>query len=146
MSPAACRATITMPGVWLGRMRGPSAAATPPSACRAAVAVDSLEDWRGGTGGKSAPATPTGSVSCGKYGDFIGGFAVGNWGTISGSYATGDVVGTSIVGGLRSLGLDGIIISSYATGDVTGLRRRRAGRRRQRRHHRELRHWHSDCR
>ncbi|MHB1092944.1 two-partner secretion domain-containing protein [Thiobacillus sp.] len=53
-------------------------------------------------------------------GQFTGALAGRNYGTISNSYATGTVSGTSQVGGLVGLSNSGTISDSHATGAVTG--------------------------
>ena len=49
----------------------------------------------------------------------VGGLAGGNWGTVIGSHATGNVSGTNNVGGLAGWNA-GPISTSYATGNVSG--------------------------
>jgi hypothetical protein len=58
----------------------------------------------------------TGTVTGGNY---VGGLAGGNRGTISDSYSTGMVIGVSHVGGLVGTN-SGTIISSYSAGAVAG--------------------------
>ena len=50
----------------------------------------------------------------------VGGLTGDNSGRISASYVTGDVSGSSYVGGLVGLNFFGVISASYATGDVSG--------------------------
>ena len=62
------------------------------------------------------------NVMIGSSGNNIGGLVGGNTGAnarIVNSYATGDVEGNSLFGGLTGLN-DGKVINSYAMGDVTG--------------------------
>jgi len=59
-------------------------------------------------------------VTGGNYvGELVGS---NNWGTVSNSYATGEVSGNQYVGGLvgRNWGFGGTIANSYSTGNVTG--------------------------
>jgi hypothetical protein len=53
-------------------------------------------------------------------GDNIGGIAGTNTGTVENCYATGNVKGTSNVGGIVGRNNSGAIRHSYATGNVTG--------------------------
>ncbi|WP_419234100.1 GLUG motif-containing protein [Aliarcobacter cryaerophilus] len=51
---------------------------------------------------------------------YIGGLVGENYGTISNSYATGNVRGTQRIGGLVGFNVNGTISNSYATGNVSG--------------------------
>jgi len=48
----------------------------------------------------------------------VGGLVGSNWGTISNSYSTGDVISSGIVGGLVGTNYDGNISNSYSTGSL----------------------------
>ena len=73
----------------------------------------------GGTRGTITNSYATGDVT--GTGDYTGGLAGYTYGTITNSYATSSVTGTDYTGGLVGwYGYDGTVTNSYATGDVTG--------------------------
>lgn len=59
----------------------------------------------------------TGDVS-GPY--YVGGVARYNYGTVTGCYATGNVSGNDSVGGVVGRNYSGTVTGCYATGDVSG--------------------------
>jgi hypothetical protein len=79
------------------------------------------KNWVGGLVGLSrgtiTNSYATGEVT-GNY--YVGGLVGSNYGTITDSYATGEVTGVDPVGGLVGYNLYGTITDSYATGEVTG--------------------------
>ncbi len=52
--------------------------------------------------------------------DYVGGLVGENWGTVSGCYSTGSVLGGSSVGGLVGRNDSGTISQCYTTGNVSG--------------------------
>ena len=60
----------------------------------------------------------TGNVSGG--GNYVGGVAGLNRGTVTGCYATGNVSGNDSVGGVVGRNYSGTVTGCYAAGDVTG--------------------------
>ena len=76
----------------------------------------------GHVGGSSAELRNIGLLDVEVTGDdYVGGLVGNNGGDISGSYATGSVMGTGEhVGGLVGRNFRGTVLDSYATGAVTG--------------------------
>lgn len=85
--------------------------------------VNSVSSAGGLVGDQSASSSITNSYSTaninGNYSGLVGGLVGGSSGTISNSYATGNVVGYSYVGGLVG-GSSGSILNSYSIGLVQG--------------------------
>ena len=87
--------------------------------CYAAGNITGTSEVGGLVGWLRSGAIVNSYAACNVSGTNAGGFVGANNGNITDCYATGDVTGTSYLGGFVGLNRDGFIAYCYATGDIT---------------------------